>query len=114
MELPIQFKYGYLDLSPYRIGDHVRWPEDFLKWLNKLERPPTDETASKGPNRFRVMGRPGSGQVVVDGCAENCPKCGYDDPDTDYYIIVRYDIITDILPNDGKWNFGDGTFLVIS
>lgn len=77
--LRVQFKYGDTWQHEYRIGDALKW----------------------GGND---IGTPGRKRVVVDGVAERCPKCGYEE-ETSFYVLLEHDIITSVEPASGHYDF---------
>ena len=74
----IQFKYGDTWQHEYKIGDQIQW----------------------GGND---IGKPGLKRVVLDGTAEHCPKCGYED--IDYEILIGHDKIISVQQASNKYDF---------
>src|SRR5688572_64615 len=77
--LRIQFKYGNTWQHEYKLGERLTW----------------------GGND---IGEPGHKRVVVDGIAESCPSCGYDET-MDYYVFLRDDVIVSVEPATNEYDF---------
>ena len=76
----VQFKFGAVINSRYRIGDVVRW----------------------GANE---NGEPGKRRVVVYGAVGlPCSICGFDG-DWDFDVFISNDKIVEVLPSSGVYNF---------
>src|SRR5271167_4572657 len=76
----VQFKYGDTWQHRFVEGDRIQW----------------------GGND---IGEPGHSVVIVLGAAGACPLCG-DVPDVDYDITIREDVIEDVRPSDGTYDYG--------
>jgi hypothetical protein len=89
-DFAIQFKYGYLRLLKYKLGDTLEW-----------------NTESKHSN----LGIPSIGRVVVDGVSQNaCPVCSHN---SDFYIFVEKDTIHSVHPATSEYKFNVDTFIVL-
>jgi hypothetical protein len=85
----VQFKYGDSWQHHFAVGDHLTW----------------------GGND---VGEPGHELVVAAGYPDECPVCGYV-PDCVYDVFIRCDVIEDVRPSDGSYDYvgtGDGYFVV--
>ena len=88
---PIQFRYGYVRLIAYRLGDKIRWD-----------------------SHEHDIGQPGWKRVVVNGWTGFCPNCkSTEDWDEDYYIFVEDDVIKGAEVADGRYGFKDDDFLLL-
>ena len=87
--LRVQFKYGDMWQHVYHIGDRISW----------------------GGND---NGKPGAKRVVVDGAAEPCPVCGFDD-ETNFEVCLEDDRIVAGQTASEKYDFvrGKDSYLVL-
>jgi len=79
-EVPVrvQFKYGNTWQYEYQVGDILKW----------------------GGN---AIGKPGKRRVIVDGIAESCPKCSYDE-EWNFYVLIEHDVIIAVEPATGRYD----------
>ena len=75
----VQFKYGDTWQHCFVVGDRIDW----------------------GGND---IGEPGHKLVVVLGYPGECPVCGHV-PDRTYDVSIRDDIIEDVRPSDGTYDY---------
>jgi hypothetical protein len=85
----IQFKYGNTWQYEYKVGNRLKW----------------------GGND---IGKPGYRRVVVDGVAEKCPNCGYND-ERNFYVFVEHDVIKAVEPASNRYDFAQArqTYIVL-
>ena len=79
IERVVQFKYGDTWQHRYMIGDRIEW----------------------GGND---VGEPGHELIVTIGYPDGCPVCGHV-PDQTYDVFVRRDVIEDVRPSDGSYDY---------
>ena len=79
VQVRIQFKFGDTWQYEYQVGDRLRW----------------------GGND---IGKPGYRKVVIDGIAEGCPTCGFDE-EWNFYIFLENDIIQTVEPASNRYDF---------
>ncbi len=85
----VQFKYADTWQHEYKLGDLLKW----------------------GGND---VGQPGRSRVVVDGVAEKCPTCGYDE-EWSFYVLIENDVIKAVESASGRYDFASvrETYLVL-
>jgi hypothetical protein len=82
----------------YEVGDSLKWLEEASVRMGK-----------------RNAGQPGHPKVVVDGCAERCPECHFEvfEPDSDFRVCLLRDVIIDVIPATGQYDFRPAAFIVL-